>query len=137
MAVIRDMMPAFELFQPSSIEDALALLDRQGKRSWVLAGGLDSLDWLKDRIKRPEAVVELGAIAELRDVSSTGAGLEIGAMATLTEIAAHPEIVERYGLLAIAAEHVATPQIRNQGTIGGNISQDTRCWYYRGCWPCY
>jgi len=137
MAVIRDMMPAFELFQPSSIEDALALLDRQGKRSWVLAGGLDSLDWLKDRIKRPEAVVELGAIAELRDVSSTGAGLEIGAMATLTEIAAHPEIVERYGLLAIAAEHVATPQIRNQGTIGGNISQDTRCWYYRGGWPCY
>jgi xanthine dehydrogenase YagS FAD-binding subunit len=131
------MMPAFELFQPSSIEDALALLDRQGDRSWVLAGGLDSLDWLKDRIKRPEAVVELGAIAELRSVSSTGAGLEIGAMTTLTEIATHPEIVEQYGLLATAAGHVATPQIRNQGTIGGNISQDTRCWYYRGGWPCY
>jgi xanthine dehydrogenase YagS FAD-binding subunit len=137
MAVIRDMMPAFELFQPSTIEDAVNLLDRQGDRSWVLAGGLDSLDWLKDRVKRPESVVELGAIDELRGVRSNGEGLQIGAMTTLTEIASHPEIRERYGLLATAAEHVATPQIRNQGTIGGNISQDTRCWYYRGGWPCY
>lgn len=137
MAVIRDMMPAFELFQPSTIEDAVTLLDRQGDRSWVLAGGLDSLDWLKDRVKRPEAVVELGAIDELRGVRSNGDGLQIGAMTTLTEIANHADIQERFGLLATAAEHVATPQIRNQGTIGGNISQDTRCWYYRGGWPCY
>ena len=131
------MMPAFELFQPSTIEDAVTLLDRQGDRSWVLAGGLDSLDWLKDRVKRPEAVVELGAIDELRGVRSNGDGLQIGAMTTLTEIANHADIQERFGLLATAAEHVATPQIRNQGTIGGNISQDTRCWYYRGGWPCY
>jgi xanthine dehydrogenase YagS FAD-binding subunit len=137
MAVIRDMIPAFELFQPASIEDAIDLLDRYEEDAWVLAGGLDSFDWFKDRIKRPRAVIDLGNVAELRGVRSTADGLEIGAMTTLTEIASHQEIVERYGLLAQAAEKVATPQIRNQGTLGGNVSQDTRCWYYRSGWPCY
>jgi xanthine dehydrogenase YagS FAD-binding subunit len=137
MAVIRDMMPTFELLQPTSVEDTVALLERYGERSWVLAGGLDSLDWLKDRVKRPEAVVELGGVEELRGVRATSGGLEIGALTTVSEVATHPEIVERFGLLSTAAGHVATPQIRNQGTIGGNISQDTRCWYYRGGWPCY
>ncbi len=137
MAVIRDMIPAFELFQPTSIDEALSLLDEHGNDSWVLAGGLDSFDWFKDRIKRPKAVVELGSIDELRGVRSTADGLEIGAMTTLTEVAAHTEIQNSYGLLSQAAIQVATPQIRNQGTLGGNISQDTRCWYYRSGWPCY
>lgn len=137
MAVIRDMMPAFELLQPTTLDDAVALLERHGESSWVLAGGLDSLDWLKDRIKRPATVVELGGVAELRDVRSTANGLEIGALTTLSDVASHPEIVARFGVLSTAAGQVATPQIRNQGTIGGNVSQDTRCWYYRGGWPCY
>ena len=59
MAVIRDVMPAFELFQPASIDAGLELLERYGDKAWVLAGGLDSFDWLKDRIKRPEYVVDL------------------------------------------------------------------------------
>ncbi|MFQ5789822.1 MAG: FAD binding domain-containing protein [Acidobacteriota bacterium] len=137
MAVIRDMMPTFELFQPTSIEDALALRHRYGKDGWTFAGGLDSVDWFKDRIKRPKAVVDLGGIAELKGVRSTAEGLEIGAMTTLTEVVNHPEVKEKYTLLSQAAEKVATPQIRNQSTLGGNVSQDTRCWYYRGGWPCY
>ena len=137
MAAIRDMIPAFQLFQPTSVEDALALLDRFGDDSWVLAGGLDSFDWFKDRIKRPRAVVELGSIQELKGIRSTEDGVEIGAMTTLTELASHSEIVANYGLLASAAGQVATPQIRNAGTLGGNIAQDTRCWYYRSGWPCY
>lgn len=137
MAVIRDMIPAFELFQPASVEDALALLHRYGDKSWVLAGGLDSFDWFKDRIKRPEAVVELGQVAELRGVRELDGGLEIGALTTLTEVASHPAVRERFGVLATAAAHVATPQIRNQSTLGGNVAQDTRCWYYRSGWPCY
>jgi xanthine dehydrogenase YagS FAD-binding subunit len=137
MAVIRDVMPAFELFQPSSIEDARALLDRHGQDAWVLAGGMDSFDWLKDRIKRPKVVVDLSGIAALRGVRTTQTGIEIGAMTTLTEIGNHAMVQEQYGLLAEAAELVASPQIRNQGTIGGNVSQDTRCWYYRSGWPCY
>jgi xanthine dehydrogenase YagS FAD-binding subunit len=131
------MIPSFELFQPTTVDEALELLERYGDRSWVLAGGLDSLDWFKDRIKRPEAVVELGSIEELRGVRASGDGIEIGAATTLAEVAAHPDIRRRFGLLADAAAEVATPQIRNQGTLGGNLIQDTRCWYYRGGWPCY
>jgi xanthine dehydrogenase YagS FAD-binding subunit len=137
MAVIRDVMPAFELLQPNSIADAQKLLEQHGSDAWVLAGGLDSFDWLKDRIKKPKVVVDLSGIAELRGVRTAADGIEIGAMTTLTEIVQHPVIREKYGLLAESAELVASPQIRNQGTIGGNVSQDTRCWYYRAGWPCY
>ena len=137
MAVIRDPMPAFELFQPGSVADAQAVLRRYGSSAWVLAGGLDTFDWLKDRIKRPQAVVDLGGIAELRGIRPSGGGVEIGAMTTLTEVVRHPMIREQYSILLEAAEAAASPQIRNQGTIGGNVSQDTRCWYYRAGWPCY
>jgi xanthine dehydrogenase YagS FAD-binding subunit len=137
MAVIRDVMPAFELFQPPSVDAALELLDRHGSSAWVLAGGLDSFDWLKDRIKRPSVVVDLSAIAELKGIRPRGDGLEIGAMTTLTEVVRHEAIQERYSILLKAAEAAASPQIRNQGTIGGNVSQDTRCWYYRAGWSCY
>jgi xanthine dehydrogenase YagS FAD-binding subunit len=130
-------MAAFELYQPSSVAEAQKLLEQHGSDAWVLAGGLDSFDWLKDRIKKPKAVIDLSGIEELRGVRTTADGVEIGAMTTLTEVVDHPIIKQKYALLAQAAELVASPQIRNQGTIGGNVSQDTRCWYYRGGWPCY
>jgi xanthine dehydrogenase YagS FAD-binding subunit len=137
MAVIHDTIEAFELFQPASLEDALALRRRYGKVSWAFAGGLDSLDWFKDRIKRPEVVIDLGGVAEMKGVRESGDDLEIGALTTLTEIAGNEAIRAKYSALSEAASQVATPQIRNQSTIGGNLSQDTRCWYYRGGWPCY
>ena len=137
MAVIRDVMPVFELYQPASVDDAIKLLDRNGAEAMVLAGGLDNMDWLKDRLKKPKVVVDLSNIAELRGVKEVNGGLEIGAMTTLTEVVKHPVVREKYSILMDAAEHVASPQIRNQGTIGGNVSQDTRCWYYRGGWTCY
>ena len=137
MAVIRDVMPVFELYQPGSVDDAIRLLDRNGADAMVLAGGLDNMDWLKDRLKKPKVVVDLSNIAELRGVKEVNGGLEIGAMTTLTEVVKHPVVREKYSILMDAAEHVASPQIRNQGTIGGNVSQDTRCWYYRGGWTCY
>ena len=137
MAVIRDMMPAFELFQPATIDAAVALLERYGSNAWVMAGGLDSFDWLKDRTKRPGVVVDLSQVAELRGIKEVNGGLEIGATTPLTEIVHHPVVREKFGLLMEAAELVASPQIRNQGTLGGNISQDTRCWYYRSGWSCY
>jgi len=141
MAVVRDVMAAFELFQPTSVADAQKLLEQNDSDAWVLAGGLDSFDWLKDRIKKPKVVVDLSGIGELRGALSLGNdggdGVEIGAMTTLTEVVNHPLIKEKYDVLAQAAELVASPQIRNQGTLGGNVSQDTRCWYYRSGWPCY
>jgi xanthine dehydrogenase YagS FAD-binding subunit len=130
-------MPAFELFQPNTTADALKLLQQHGEDAWVMAGGLDSFDWLKDRIKKPKVVVDLSGIEELKGIRITGDGIEIGAMTTLTEVVTHPVIREKYRLLADGAELAASPQIRNQGTIGGNVSQDARCWYYRAGWPCY
>jgi xanthine dehydrogenase YagS FAD-binding subunit len=128
MAVIRDVMPAFQLYQPTSVADAQRLLEQNREEALVLAGGLDSMDWLKDRIRKPKAVVDLSGIKELKGIRATNDGIEIGAMTTLTEVVRHPVIREKYGLLTQAAELVASPQIRNQGTLGGNVSQDTRCW---------
>ena len=137
MAEIRDMMSTFELFQPMELEGALDLLRQHGSDAWILSGGLDTFDWLKDRAKAPSVVVDIGGIGELNGVEVTGDGIRIGAMTSLTDVSTHSEIQTRFPLLAQAAGRVATPQIRNQGTLGGNISQDTRCWYYRSGWPCY
>jgi xanthine dehydrogenase YagS FAD-binding subunit len=137
MAVIRDVMPAFDLFQPVSVADAQRLLEHYREDAWVMAGGLDSFDWLKDRIKRPKVVVDLSGIPELKGVRAIGDGIEIGAMTTLSEVVKHPLVRQKYSLLTEGAELAASPQIRNQGTIGGNVSQDARCWYYRAGWPCY
>jgi xanthine dehydrogenase YagS FAD-binding subunit len=131
-------MPVFELFQPTTIDDTTALLAKFGKDAWVMGGGLDTFDWLKDRNKRPKVVVDLSGVKELSGIkAASDGGLEIGATTTLTEISKNPLVTEKYPLLAQAAGLVASPQIRNQGTLGGNVSQDTRCWYYRAGWTCY
>src|SRR5580698_6337819 len=98
MAVIRDVMPAFDLLQPTSIADAQKLLQQQGSDGWVLAGGMDSFDWLKDRIKKPKVVVDLSGIAELIFFCKQKTAYEIGAMTTLTEVVEHPLIKEKYKL---------------------------------------
>ena len=108
-----------------------------GRDAWVMAGGLDTFDWLKDRIKRPKVVIDLSQVSELRGMREVNGGLEIGATTTLTEVVRHPVVREKYSIFSTGAEAAASPQIRNQGTIGGNVSQDARCWYYRGGWKCY
>jgi xanthine dehydrogenase YagS FAD-binding subunit len=137
MAVIHDVMPAFELFQPETTGDVVTLLDRYGAGALIMAGGMDSFDWLKDRIKRPSVVIDLSRVQELRGIRASNGGLEIGAGTTLTEVVRDSQVRQNFRLLAEAAELVASPQIRHQGTIGGNITQDTRCWYYRAGWSCY
>ena len=134
---MKDMMQGFELYQPADLQNALSLTDRFGKDGWKLAGGNDSLDWFKDRIKRPKAVIDLGGIKELRGITETADGIDIGALTTLSEVAANPLIREKFTVLAEAASHVASPQIRNTGTLGGNVCQDARCWYYRSGLNCY
>jgi xanthine dehydrogenase YagS FAD-binding subunit len=137
MAVIHDVIPAFELFQPESTGDAVTLLNRYSSNAWVMAGGMDSFDWLKDRIKRPSVVIDLSRVQDLRGIKESNGGLEIGAGTTLTDVVRDPLVRDKFSLLTQAAELVASPQIRNQGTIGGNVTQDTRCWYYRAGWSCY
>jgi xanthine dehydrogenase YagS FAD-binding subunit len=129
MAVIRDVMPTFDLLQPVSLADARKLLDQDSDNVWIMAGGMDTFDWLKDRIRKPKAVLDLSGVEELRGVRPSGDGVEIGSLTTLTEVVNHPLLQQKYSLLTQAAALVASPQIRNQGTLGGNISQDTRCWY--------
>src|SRR5581483_845651 len=118
MAVIRDIMPAFELFQPTTVEDALGLLAKYESDAWVMAGGLDSFDWLKDRIKRPKVVIDMSRVDALKGVRKTDDGIEIGSMTTLTDVVRNPIVKEQYSILPAAAESAASPQIRNQGTIG-------------------
>ena len=134
----RDMMSAFELYQPDSVEGAVELLSKFGKDGWALAGGNDSFDWFKDRIKKPKYVVDLGGIAALKGIREMpDGGVEIGALTTLTDVERSPVIQGKYKVLALAAGRVASPQIRNAGTIGGNVCQDARCWYYRYGVNCY
>jgi xanthine dehydrogenase YagS FAD-binding subunit len=135
--MLRDTIPNLELYQPDNLETAFELLNRFGSDGWPLAGGYDSLDWFKDRTKQPKAVIDLAAIVELRGIRETADGIEIGAMTTLTEVERSPIIQEKFGLLAQATRSVASPQIRNAGTLGGNVCQDTRCWYYRYGLECY
>jgi xanthine dehydrogenase YagS FAD-binding subunit len=130
------MMPSFELYQPDTVEGA-AKLAKDVEKSWVLAGGQDSYDWFKDRAKRPEALIDLTGIAALKGIRETADGLEIGALTTLAEIATSDLVLGKYAVLAAAAGRVASPQIRNAGTLGGNLCQDARCWYYRSGVDCY
>jgi xanthine dehydrogenase YagS FAD-binding subunit len=134
---MKDMMKGFDLYQPADLENAKELAAKFASDGWLLAGGNDSLDWFKDRVKQPKAVIELSGVQELTGITETEQGLEIGALTTLSILASHPIIKQKFGLLASAANHVASPQIRNSGTIGGNLCQDTRCWYYRAGLDCY
>jgi len=132
----RDMMPSFELYQPDSLDGAIKLA-KDVEKSWLIAGGQDSYDWFKDRAKRPEALIDLSAIQALKGIRETDAGLEVGALTTLTEIGESDLVKSKYTVLARAAARVASPQIRNAGTLGGNLCQDARCWYYRSGVDCY
>src|SRR5215468_4452929 len=101
--MIKDVMPGFELFQPTELKDAFALLERYGKDGWKMAGGYDSLSWFKERAKKPKAVIDLSAIAEMKGIRETADGIEIGALTTLTEIERSPVIQKSYRVLADAA----------------------------------
>lgn len=124
------MMPGFSYVRAKSLEEAVRQLAVPGAR--LHAGGTDLLGCLQDGIVTAEKVVSISGLSELRGIKSTAAGgLRIGALATLAEIAANPAVQKGYAALSQAAAAAASPQLRNQGTIGGNLCQRPRCWYYR------
>ncbi|MGI9249706.1 MAG: FAD binding domain-containing protein [Pseudohongiellaceae bacterium] len=136
-----DVMPNMELHQPVQVEYALAIADRYAERGWLVGGGQDTYGWLKDRAKQADALIDLSAIESLRGIREIADGsesaVEIGALTTLTEVANSELLQTRFSVLTDAAAVVASPQIRNIGTLGGNVSQDVRCWYYRRGLSCY
>jgi xanthine dehydrogenase YagS FAD-binding subunit len=133
----QDVMPDVQLYQPVELDEALNLLDRYGEDGWLLGGGQDTYGWLKDRAKHPAAMIDLNGIEELSGVRETADGVEIGAVTKLADVIADPLVQQNFGLLSQAAARVASPQIRHAGTLGGNLVQDARCWYYRRGLACY
>lgn len=124
-------MQAFAYASPTSVQEAVSLLaDRWGVAD-ILAGGTDLLSLLKDRIHTPERVVNIKGIQELRGIQKTSSGLRIGALVTVAELLSNAEVRAEYPALIQAAQGIASPQIRNMGTIGGDLCQRPRCWYFR------
>lgn len=129
------MLDNFTYVRPASIGEAVKALASPDARAH--AGGTDLIPALRDGVFAAKKVVSLNGIAELHGIrSSKDGGLTIGALATLTEVAENRTIVERYKALADAARSAASPQLRNQGTIGGNLCQRPRCWYFRSGFAC-
>ncbi len=136
-------MKAFTNANPKDVADAVALARRaraEGRAAAFAGGGSDLLGMMKDRLVTPDVVVNLkamGRAAGLDRVDAGPAGLQIGGLVTLDALARHAEVRGRYAVLAEAADGVATPQIRNVGTLAGNLCQRPWCWYYRNGFPCY
>jgi len=126
-------MKTFTHFNASTIDEAVSLLRRYQGKANVIAGGTDILGKMKDRIlpEYPEALINLKTIPGLDTIQEEADVLKIGPLAILDDIAHHEIVRTRYGVLAEAARKTASPHLREMGTIGGNICQDIRCWYYR------
>lgn len=130
-------MKNFVHVNASSVAQALSLLGPTGKTR-AMAGGMDLLGEMKNDLIAPERIVNLKTIPGLSAIKyNVAAGLEVGAMATLADIEHHPIVREKFPILAQAVHSIATPQIRNVATLGGNLCQRPRCWYYRSAaFPC-
>ncbi len=129
------MMPSFAYVRPDRLDAALTRLAAGGAR--VHGGGTDLLGCLREHILTPATVVSISRLDELRGIHETSdGGLRLGALTTIAEVAEHPLVRERYTALAEAAAQVASPQLRHQGTLGGNLCQKPRCWYYRSDLHC-
>jgi xanthine dehydrogenase YagS FAD-binding subunit len=137
-------MKEFELHEPTTVSQAVALLTKYGAKSKLLAGGTDLVsgimkDWVTGAgMPYPEHLIDVTAVATMKGIRTSARGVTIGATTTLAEIIESKDIQGTYPLLRDAALTIASPQIRNIGTLGGNINQRPRCWFFRGeHFPCY
>jgi len=126
-------MKKFAHFNASTMDEAVSFLRHYGKKANLIAGGTDLLGKLKDTIlpEYPEALINIKTIPGLDSVQEEDGALRIGALAILEDLAHDPMLKEKYTALAQAAHRTASPHLREMGTLGGNICQDVRCWYYR------
>src|SRR5438876_6069230 len=131
-------MKSFELYEPTTVQQAVGLLNQFGATVKVIGGGSDQIggimkDWVQGKgMPLPVQVVDLTTIPDLKGITVGSDGAHIGATTTLTEIIEHKDLQQKVPLLTEAAKSVASPDIRNMGTLGGNINQRPRCWFFRG-----
>ena len=128
------MIPEFTYIRAKSLGDALPHLGGVGAR--IHAGGTDLLGCMRDDVFGVKSVISISGLNDLKGIRKTAEGLRIGSLVTLAEIAENLDINELYPALAQGAASAASPQLRNQGTLGGNLCQKPRCWYYRGEFHC-
>jgi xanthine dehydrogenase YagS FAD-binding subunit len=124
-------MQAFEHANPTTVQEAAGLLAPRWGQADVLAGGTDLLNLMKDHLHTPKRVVNIKNIKELEGIQKTDAGLRIGALVTMHELATNADVRSAYKALADAAAGIPSPQIRHMGTAGGDLCQRPRCWYFR------
>ncbi len=124
-----DALPEFELLRPTSLSEALAARAAHPD-SRLLGGGTDLMVNIRRGIVAPPVLIDMTGVAELRAIKADARALEIGASVTLAELAAHPDVIEHYPVVAQAAHAIAGPTHRNMGTVGGNLCLDTRCIFY-------
>ncbi|MBN1300101.1 MAG: xanthine dehydrogenase family protein subunit M [Melioribacteraceae bacterium] len=130
-------MTDFDYIQPTTLQEASKVLSSDGINTLIYAGGTDALSLLKNDIYKQHKVLNLKKIEGLNYISFDKTnGLRIGALATISEIGSSPEIKENYNIIHEAANEIASPQLRNMGTLGGNLCQRPRCWYYREDFDC-
>jgi xanthine dehydrogenase YagS FAD-binding subunit len=130
-------MNNFEYLRPADLAEASRLLKEAPAETMLFAGGTDMLSLMKDDVAAPRRLVNLKGISGLDDMRYTaGEGLVLGSLVTITAIKEHPDIRKQYPVLAEAADVLASPQLRNVGTLGGNLCQRPRCWYFRGDFNC-
>ncbi|HWB85793.1 MAG TPA: xanthine dehydrogenase family protein subunit M [Bryobacteraceae bacterium] len=124
-------MLSFEYANPATLKEASGMLGANWGETEVLAGGTDLLSMMKEYLETPKRVVNLKSIKELEGIRKTSAGLRIGALVSIDELATHAEVRSGYKAIAEAAAGIPSPQIRHMGTAGGDLCQRPRCWYYR------
>ena len=124
-------MKAFEYANPTNEKDAVAALRIDGRIALPLAGGMDLVARMKDYVTSPDRVVNVKNALDTTIVAAPGGGLKIGAGVRIVDLAEHAQVAKLYPAVVAAAGEVGTPQIRNAGTVGGNVNQRPRCWYFR------
>jgi len=124
-------MESFEYGNPTTVAEAVGMLGTQWGDADILAGGTDLISLMKDHLHTPKRVVNIKGVQELEGIQKTAAGLRIGAVVTIDELAKNPVVKAEYAALAEAAAGIPSPQIRHMGTVGGDLCQRPRCWYYR------
>jgi xanthine dehydrogenase YagS FAD-binding subunit len=118
-------------YSPRTVEEALSLLENYRQEAKIIAGGIDLLGLMKNKVLSPRVLINIKALGGLSSITEDSNGVEIGALTGIHEIETSDLVRNRYPLLAEAAQSVGSPQIRNMATLGGNLCQEVRCWYYR------